>query len=305
MIDVESERKGLASMLTTIKNSTLTVMADTQGAELHDIEGANGISYLWYGDPAYWHGRAPVLFPIVGGLRNNTADSAAGKITLGRHGFARHSEWKLESSDDQSMTYVLKSDEAILKQYPFPCEAHVQYTLGDHSLTEMFTVLNTGNCTLPFCFGGHPAFRVPLVEGEEYDDYLIEFEQPETADCPQPDLSDGLIDAGKRNRMITNKKTFRLNHVLFRGDALVFDQLKSRSVKLYSEKSGRGVRVDFKGMDYLGIWSPFKDSPFVCLEPWTGMCTLKSEDDVFEHKIGMKKLAPGEKQTLSFTITVF
>lgn len=292
-------------MLTTIQNTTIKVTTGSLGAELQDIEGADGTAYLWYGDPEYWHGRAPVLFPIVGSLRNQTADSAAGKITLGRHGFARHSEWKRESADGQSVTFALTSDGETLKQYPYPFEAHIRYSVGDHSLTETFTVCNTGTNTLPFCFGGHPAFRVPLAEGEAYDDYLIEFEKPETADCPQPVLSDGLIDSGKRNRLMTDKKAFRLNHALFRGDALVFDTLKSRSVKLFSEKSRRGVRLDFQDFDFLGVWSPFKDSPFVCLEPWTGMCTLESEDDVFEHKTGIRLLAPGGRQSLSFTITIF
>lgn len=305
MYDKTDLIKEAGFMLTTIKNSTLTVHADSQGAELHNIEGANGISYLWNGDPAYWHGRAPILFPIVGSLRNNIADSAAGKITLGRHGFARHEEWKLDSSDEQSMSYVLKSNEELLKNYPYPFEARVKYSLGQNSLTVSFTVLNTGKQELPYCFGGHPAFRVPLAGGELYEDYLIEFEQPETADCPQPVLSDSLIDSQKRNRLMTDKKAFRLNHILFRGDALIFDQLKSRSAKLYSEKSGHGVKIDFKDMNYFGVWSPFKDSPFVCLEPWTGMCTLENEDDVFEHKIGMRKVAPGKEDTLSFTITVF
>ena len=292
-------------MLTKIQNSTITVTADTKGAELQSVVGSNGISYLWDGNPQYWSGRAPLLFPFVGSVRDGIAHSDAGDITLPRHGFARKLDWELEKADDQSMTFRVASSEETLKNYPYPFEARVCYSLGDSSVTTSFTVRNTGKTSLPFCFGGHTGFHVPLVEGEAYDDYIIEFTQKETADCPQNNLSTGLIADGKRNRFLSDKKSFRLNHVLFRGDALIFDRLKSRSALLYSEKSGRGVRVDFQEMEYFAVWSPFADSPFVCLEPWTGMCTLESEDDVFEHKLGIRRVEPGKEETVSFTVTVF
>ena len=158
---------------------------------------------------------------------------------------------------------------------------------------------------MPFFIGGHPAFRVPLSEGETLEDYLVEFPEKETLDCPQVELGSGLIMDTVRNRFLTDRSSFALNHVLFRGDALIFDDLRSRSVSMRSVKSGRGVRLDFPDMPYLAIWTPVVDSPFVCLEPWTGMGTRVSEDDRFEHKLGAKILKPGEEQSLAFTITVF
>ncbi len=301
----EMTKKEVGTMLTTIRNSTLTVTSDTHGAELHSLDAVNGIQYLWNGDPAYWHGRAPILFPFVGALRDDHASSAAGEIRLPRHGFARTSDWMVESSDDQSVTYLLTDSEATRAGYPYAFEARVTYTLGDHAVTTGLSVRNTGKDAMPFCIGGHTGFRVPLIEGEAFDDYLVEFEQPETLDCPQVDLAKGLIIDGVRNRLMTNSNSFRLNHILFRGDALVFDRLKSRSVRLVSEKSGHGVRVDFAGMEYLAIWSPFKDCPFVCIEPWTGTATQESEDDVFEHKQGVRLLAEGEQADYAFTVTVF
>ncbi len=92
---------------------------------------------------------------------------------------------------------------------------------------------------------------------------------------------------------------------MFRGDALIFDELESRVVKLYSAKTGRGVSMDFHSFPFVAVWTPVADSPFMCLEPWTGMCTRISEDDVFEHKIGITKLPAGETATFSYTLTVF
>lgn len=292
-------------MLTTIQNDTITVSAETLGAELQSIRSAEGIDYLWNGDPSGWSGRASILFPFVGSLRNKRASCSAGEVSLPQHGFARRKEWTRVEAEKDAMAFCLTADEETRKGYPYDFAITVRYSLGDRSVTSAFTVENTGDKPMPYTIGGHPGFHVPLVKGENFEDYLVEFDQPETADCPQVELSTGLIIDTVRNRLLTEARSFRLNHLLFRGDALIFDQLKSHSVKLYSEKSGRGVKMDFTGMNYLGIWSSMHDSPLVCLEPWNGMGTLVTEDDVFEHKRGMRILEPGQRDEVAFTLSVF
>lgn len=292
-------------MLTTLHNDQLTVTADTRGAELQTIDGADGTRYLWEGDPAYWSGRAPNLFPIVGALRGGRATSREGEVRLERHGFARKAAFTVEAADDTHVTFRLQDDGETRKQYPYAFCLRVCYELEGSTLRTVYRVSNPGDKPMPFCVGGHPAFRVPLTPGETYEDYTITFDEPETADCPQILLDSGLIDDGRRNRLITESRSFSLNHILFRGDALVFDRLRSRGVCLASRVSGRGVRMDFDGLDYFAVWSPFHDSPFVCLEPWSGTATQTSEDDVFEHKQGMRTLAPGEEAVYAFTVTVF
>ena len=292
-------------LLTTIRNSTLEATISTRGAELQSIRSAGGISYLWNGDPAHWSGRAPILFPCVGALRDGRAVSEAGEIRLPKHGFARHMEWRLENVLDDRAAYRLDADDSTRVGYPYDFSLRAEYRLGERSVATILTVANTGSRTLPYCLGGHPAFHVPLAEGESFEDYLLEFEQPETADCPQVDLQHGLIMDTCRNRVLTESRTLPLNHALFRGDALIFDRLKSRSARLFSPKSGRGVRMDFAGLDIFAVWSPAQDAPFVALEPWNGSGTQVSEDDVFEHKQCLRRLAPGQEDTVSFTVTVF
>ncbi len=291
-------------MLTTIQNRYLTVKADTRGAELQSIEAKDGLSYLWNGDPAYWGYRAPTLFPIIGALRDGHAWSAGGEISLPKHGFCRQAEFVLESEEPEAITYLLTDSEATRKGYPYRFALRIRYELEGESVTTRYLIRNDGDQDMPFFIGGHPAFRVPLEEGETLEDYRIEFAQPETIDCPMVDLSTGLILDTTRNRFLTDSTTFALNHVLFRGDALVFDALCSRSVRLFSVKSRHGVRLDFDGMNYLAVWTPATDSPFICLEPWTGMATCASEDDIFEHKRGITVLEPGAETSFSFTITV-
>ena len=292
-------------MLTTIQNDRLVVTADTRGAELQSIEAKGGLSYLWTGTPPYWSYRAPTLFPIIGALRDGHAWSAGGEITLPKHGFCRQAEFAIESAEDTAVTYRLTDSEATRKGYPYSFTLRIRYELEGDGVTTRYIVKNEGDQDMPFFVGGHPAFRIPLEEGETLEDYRVEFAQPETADCPMVDLTAGLILDTERNRFLTDRATFALNHVLFRGDALIFDELKSRRVRLYSAKSGHGVRMDFEGMQYLAIWSPANDSPFVCLEPWTGMATCASEDDIFEHKRGVTVLEPGAETFFAFTVTVF
>lgn len=292
-------------MRTTLSNGRLTVTADTRGAELQSIVKEGGLSYLWTGDPAYWSGRAPILFPFVGALRDKRAWSAGGEISLPQHGFARRSEWTVEEAGDTAVTYRLTAGEETRRGYPYDFELWVRYELEGDSVSTRFIVRNTGEQPLPYAIGGHPGFRVPLEEGETLEDYTVEFPGPETADLPQVDMSTGLIVDTVRNRFLTNRASFALNHVLFRGDALIFDRLNARSVKMLSRKSGHGVSMDFPDFPILGIWSPAKDAPFICLEPWTGMGTRVSEDDVFEHKIGVISLEPGGVREYAFTVTVF
>lgn len=292
-------------MLTTIQNTTIRATVSDRGAELQSVESAEGVSYLWNGDPAHWSGRAPILFPCVGALRGDRADSEAGEIRLPKHGFARKRDWSLEKQAEDSVTYLLESDDETRAGYPYDFALRARYTLGDHSVTTTFLIKNTGERVMPFCIGGHPAFHVPLAGGEEFEDYSLEFEQPETADCPLIDMQHCLLIDTARNRVLTESRILPLNHVMFRGDALVFDRLKSRRVRLFSRKSGRGVRMDFEGMDFFAVWSPIEDGPLLALEPWTGTGTQVSEDDIFEHKQGMRILQPGQEDTVSFTVTVF
>lgn len=292
-------------MLTTIHNDTVTITVSSLGAELQSIEGANGISYLWDGQPEHWKGRAPILFPIVGALRGGRADSEHGEVVLPQHGLARRAEWTLVNQSENSLIYRLCSDTESKAKYPYEFLLEAGYTLTNNGVTTSLTVANTGTVPMPYCIGGHPGFHVPLAEGEAFEDYLVAFEQPEVADIPGVDMEKGLILDLHRRRFLSNETTFRLNHDLFSNDALIFDFLQSHTVKVYSEKSGHGFGMDFKGFDIFAIWSPVTAAPFICLEPWTGCATRESEDDIFEHKQGMRLLQPGEERTVSFTVTVF
>jgi galactose mutarotase-like enzyme len=291
-------------MKITIGDATGSAEIDSLGAQLVSLKNAAGTEYLWQGNSEYWSGQAPVLFPIVGALRDGKTWIDGNEFEMKQHGFARRMEFVLSGSDQSSASFSLRSNEETKEQYPFDFELTVTYRFCGSVLATEFCVSNLGQKPMPFAVGGHPAFNCPLSQEENFEDWAIEFEQNEAADCPQVDMQKGLIDFDKRTPLLNNEKTILLKHSLFSQDALIFDSLQSKKVKLFSLKNLHGVEMNFEGFDYLGIWSAVNDAPFVALEPWTGCATAGDEDDNFYHKRGMTLLEPGQKSIRTFTVTV-
>ncbi len=291
-------------MIIKIGDKTGSAQIDTMGAQLISLQNASGMEYLWQGDPMYWNGRAPILFPIVGELRNERTMINGREYNMKRHGFARRMEFAKLSSTPSSAVFSLQASEQTQNQYPFEFVLMVTYRFHESALITEFNVTNLGKEPMPFVIGGHPAFNCPLSNDECFEDWAVEFEQNETADCPQFDLEKRIISFQKRISILKNEKTILLQHSLFNQDALVFDSLKSKKIKLYSRKSGQGVEMDFADFPYLGIWSAANNAPFVALEPWTGCDTAEDEDDNFLGKRGMKLLQPQQNAVNSFTVTM-
>ena len=286
--------------ITTIRKGAMEASIDSAGAQLMSLK-KDGLEYLWQGDERWWPRRAPVLFPIVGNLRADRATSAQGEIAFGRHGLARTFEHEVVEALEDSVTYELVSTDETRAQFPFDFRLNMTYRLSDDALEQEFCVTNTGNVTLPFVVGGHPAFNVPApgTEGEEFSDYCLKFARPWTYASPTISTETGLLDFGNRFSLVDESDTLHLTHRLFDVDTLTFEDVPERTVSLVGP-SGHGMRVDFDGFDYLGVWSAANDAPFVALEPWRGCATATDEDDVFEHKRGMDFLDPGEQSVYAF-----
>jgi len=157
---------------------------------------------------------------------------------------------------------------------------------------------------MPFFIGGHPAFNCPLDSGEDYSDYKIVFEQEENCTVPAPVTETGLIDMGKRTLMLEGSDTLRLNHDLFKKDAMIFDQLKSRKIQYIHRQEQKGIQLEFPQFPYLILWSSNNNGPFIAMEPWSGLSTCSDEDDVLEHKRNVLIAEPGLLEELSYTITI-
>lgn len=288
------------SELITISSGNLEASVDTAGAQLMSLK-ANGGEYLWQRDPQWWPRCAPVLFPIVGNIRNDRADSAQGEIRFGRHGLARNYEFAVTEALESSMTLTLESTDETRAAFPYDFRLDMTYALADGALEQRFTVTNTGDVTLPFVVGGHPAFNVPApgCEDEDFSDYALHFAEAWTYASPTISTQTGLIDYQTRFELLNDSDTLPLTHRLFDVDTLIFEDVPGRTVTM-TGPSGHGMQVDFEGFDYLGVWSAANDAPFVAIEPWRGTATGTDEDDVFEHKRGMDLLEPGETAEYAF-----
>ena len=288
----------------TIGNDRLVARVSSKGGQLVGLV-LDGEEYLWQGDPTVWKGQAPVLFPIVGTLREGCATSANGTVTLGRHGLARDYEHEVLEAADDHVTFELRASDETRARFPFDFALRMTYTVRGTTLEQAFEVENTGDVTLPFVVGGHPAFNVPARRsGERFDEYVVRFAGPWSWSCPDMDAKTGLINWDDRRMVLEGSDTLPVTHELFARDALVFEDVPERSVTLEGPL-GHGVRVDFEGFDYLGIWSASAVAPFVAIEPWRGIATCTDESDVFEEKRGMSLLAPGKVERHAFSITPF
>lgn len=287
-----------------INNSKLYVTVNIAGAEVKGLRDLHGMEYIWPGDDTYWSYSSPILFPVIGCVRNGSYIYNDKRYDMPQHGFCRTSAFKKIAGRTDAITLRLCADEQTKKQYPFDFVLDVNYELHDFSLVVKFKVGNCGSAVMPFTIGAHPAIRIPLEAEESLTDYRIKFSKRETADCPAI-TTDKLIDSAHRTPVLQDTNILPLRHDWFVKDALVFDDLHSRSVEMYSIISGRGVRMDFNGFDYFAVWQPKAEgAPFVCLEPWTGTATQTQEDDRLESKRGMRMLSPGECFEIQYTLTV-
>lgn len=290
--------------LESICKGALSAKIDSMGAQLTSL-AFDGGEYLWQGDPAYWPRHAPVLFPIVGALRGDRASSAAGLCAMKRHGIARTLEHRVVENTGEAVTFELVSTPETKRAYPYDFKLNMTYALtGPATLTQIFRVTNTGDAPLPFSVGGHPAFNVPApyAPGEKFGDYELRFERPWTAESPM--IADGgLLDYSQRVVLLEGSDVLPISHKLFEHDAVVLRDVPGQTCELVGP-AGRGVRIDFGGFDYLGVWSAAGSAPFVALEPWTGTATRTDEGDSLEGKQDITVLGPGAVDERTFSITV-
>lgn len=264
-------------MLYEISNEVLTVSVDTLGAELFAITDRKGTQYLWQGDPAYWTGRAPVLFPAVGRLYEKTYTARGGTYSLGLHGFVRHTQLAVTEQGADHIVFSMTDTPETYAQYPYRFRFSVGYALKGNRLEVTFRVENREAARLDFGLGGHPGFRVPLLPGERFEDYKVVF--PEPCSPTRVSFSDqGLRDGKDTPFALEGGDTIPLRHSLFDHDA-IFLAGTPRQAALVGPR-GPVVELSCPGMPYLGFWQISDlQPPFLCIEPWV---SLPGRQDVRE-----------------------
>lgn len=286
-----------------LSNEKISVSISPSGAELQSIKHVTtGLEYMWSGDPTFWGKKSPVLFPIVGGLKNGTYTFDGITYAMGRHGFARERIFEVTEQTSSSITFSLSSDEASIKVYPFHFRFSIQYALAENSVRVLYRVENIGNKPMYFSVGAHPAFSVPLIDGDSFEDYYLELNQQETTGI-WPLSPEGLIKEAP-TPFFSNNNRIQLSKSLFYGDALVFKGLKSDCISILSNKHSHGLSLSYNNFPFMGIWSA-KDANFVCIEPWCGIADSVLASGNLEEKEGIHLLEEQNVFERSWSVTVF
>ena len=281
-------------MNTTISNSILKASIKNAGAELFSLKSQDK-EFIWEGNPAFWGKHSPVLFPIVGTLKNNTYTVFGQEYQLPRHGFARDMEFLLINKTENSATFSLSSNSETLKKYPFEFELQLIYTLQVRTLDIEYKVINKNGTKMPFSIGAHPAIALP----QNFENYSLKFEKEEVL---QFSLLENDLVSNKTQILETKGNSVALNYKLFENDALVFKTLESNSLTIL-ENSKPYLKVDFEDFPSLGIWTK-EQAPFICIEPWFGYSdTPGNAGDLFE-KEGILILDANQTFTSKFSLEI-
>lgn len=290
--------------MNTLQNNKLKIAVKNIGAELCEISSTeNKTHFMWDANPNVWGSYAPNLFPIIGALKDDTYTFENKKYALPKHGFARHNKaFELHEKTENSLTFVLRYNDEILKNYPFKFEFYITYLLVDNKIDVIHRIKNVDDKTMYFSVGGHPAFKCPVFENENYEDYSLEFEQIETAKTHLINMKNGLISS-ETETVLNNSNAIKLTHDLFNRDALVFKDLKSKKVTLKSKINGEILSVSYHDFPYLGIWAK-PEGDYVCIEPWLGVADNENTNQDFKSKEGILSLHAGKTFEATYAIEI-
>lgn len=252
-------------------------------AEIHSFrDRRTNTEHMWQGDPAFWSGRNPTLFPMVGSTWNKEVVIDGRVYHMGNHGFARHSEFACVAHDSSSLTMRLEDSPETLEQYPFRFRLDVTFTLQGDTLSVNYEITNRSDRTMPFNFGLHPAFRCPMAEGEKQMDYTLQFNHAETLD-------------GKEFTSLPLERSAL-------EQTIILSRPKSTEVTLAN--GIHGVRVHFEGYPWVAFWSAKNNAPFVCIEPWHSHTDMGEVKVPFEQREGTILLEAGKNWNCSYRIQV-
>ena len=278
-----------------LKNNYSGIKIDEIGAEVRAFE-CGGRAVLWNGDPNYWTGVSPLLFPICGGLMDDEFHYKEKKYKLEKHGFARFAKFKPGKITGNSAEFILHSTPETLAQYPFEFTLRVLYTLLENGYTVTCTVENETDGEMYFSIGSHEAYACP----EGLENYDVIFAKPE--DLNASVLNGNLLEYNTVP-IIKNSDCLALKTEYFAVDALVFTKLKSRSAVLLNRVTGQKVQVEFPGKDYFLLWTK-PGAGYICMEPWTGIPDFVDSTKDLTAKPGITRLEKGETYQISHKITV-
>lgn len=285
-------------MQTEVRSNLLIVKINSFGAEVCSVKNNNGLEFIWQADKDVWARHAPVLFPIVGKLKDNFFIHEGKKYELPQHGFARDAEFELTEKKEDSCTFQLIANTETKTKFPFEFKFQIKYALVENKLETQYNVINPSGETIYFTVGAHPGFNCPISSNEKFEDHYLEFESNSFS---QTTLNNGLRTDLKPPIKLKDKKLY-LTKELFNNDALVFEGQQINSVSLCSSASKHKITLQCDGWPYFGIWTKKGNRQFVCLEPWYGIADHENSANQLSKKEGIIQLAPNAEFEAKFSL---
>jgi galactose mutarotase-like enzyme len=279
-----------------LRGGEITATITAHGAELCSLKSADGLELLWQAGPQ-WPRHSPLLFPIVGRLKNDRLRHDGKTYPMTQHGFARDLRFDWIERAPDSCKLMLTDSVATAAHYPFAFQVTVAYHATGADLHVTLEIANTGAKTLPASIGAHPAFNWPLLPGLAKQAYRLDFSDDEVA--PIRRLKDGLMRATPEPSPVRGR-TMPLSDGLFDDDAVILDRLASHSVR-YAADRGPFIELSWQGFQQLGVWSK-PGAPFLCIEPWHGFASPWDFDGEFSQKPGIMHIAPAERRAMKYRI---
>jgi len=281
-----------------LSSNYLSLSVAEIGAEMQYLRTHSGVDLLWHGDPTFWSGRAPVLFPIVGRAVDDKIAVGEHSADMAQHGIARRRAFTLEEQSASHCRHVLRADHETLTQYPFDFTLQLTHTLSDATLTVTARIENHSEAPMPFGFGFHPAFRWPLPGAEEqrHAIQLLSGNNPDQ----QPLQSDGLLEPSRIEGPFVDGR-LDIQEALFKDGALVFPN--GTDALRYCAENGPRLSFTFHNLPDLALWKPV-DAPFLCIEPWHGTASLVGDGPQISQRPNSVTLVAGDAKEFGFCVTV-
>ena len=272
----------------TLENSKACVLLSSDGGQIYSfkLKGC-GYEFMWQGDPKFWKGRNPTLFPQVGNTYTKTQILKGKECHMGNHGLARHATFKLSTRGEDFVELVFESDEKTLADYPYEFALYLRYTLKGSELKVSYRIENHDTDVMPFGFGLHPAFNCPIEQDESFDDYSLIFHSHEDPDSPE--------------KALIKDHELKLDYSLFdKWPTIIMEHLNSAEISLRSSK--HELVVTCANYPYVAFWTP--KAPFICIEPWYSHGDFEPNDLKFEDRPGIIKLESGKSFYTEYAITL-
>lgn len=281
-------------MIHKILYNNILVEINSLGAELIQISKDN-INYIWNIDETFWNKTSPILFPIVGRLKNDSYSFNGINYEMARHGFARNYDFTVLNKTENSISFTLTDNNETLSQYPFNFQLTITYTVHIKGLTIDYKVKNNSKKVMPFSIGAHPAINI----NSEFKNYSIQFEND--SELISHELENENF-SGKTNQIKLEEKTLKLNYDLFEKDAIVVKDLQSNHLTIYKHNNPF-IKISFDNFPHLGIWTK-KNAPFLCIEPWQGYADSENTTGDLIKKEGMLHLLPNKEKNFSISFEI-